>query len=415
MRNRPVFSVYRAPGPLTGQVELSGSKSISNRVLIIRALCTESFPIHKLAAADDTRLLNELLLSGASILDAGPAGTTFRFLTAYLSLQSGEQVLTGSERMKKRPIGLLVEALRSLGANISYLEKEGYPPLKIGEPEEGFGNAGRISIPANTSSQYISALLMIAPVLPEGLQLELVGKIVSRPYIEMTLQLMAYFGVVHDWDANTIKILPQQYRPKAFTVEADWSAASYFYAMAALAPEARLQLNGLFEESVQGDAVLVNMMEAFGVKTTFNKSGLVLEKSDIPMPQHFSQDFLRCPDLAQSLAVVCGGLGVPASFTGLETLSIKETDRMMALKTELARIGVEITPGGNDRMEIVGKADWKEIPEFQTYEDHRMAMAFAPLAMQHTIRISEPAVVGKSYPGFWEDITSLGFGITDGE
>lgn len=413
MHNRPVFSVYRAPGPLTGLVDLAGSKSISNRVLIIRALCSESFPIHKLAAADDTRLLNELLQSESSTLDAGPAGTTFRFLTAYLSLQPGEQVLTGSERMKNRPIGLLVDALRSLGAKISYLEKEGYPPLKIGEPENGFGNGARISIPANTSSQYISALLMIAPVLPEGLQLELVGKIVSRPYIEMTLQLMAYFGVAHTWDGNTIKILPQQYRPKAFTVEADWSAASYYYAMAALAPEVKLQLNGLFEESVQGDAVLVNMMETFGVKTTFNESGLILEKSGLSLPAHFEQDFLRCPDLAQSLAVVCGGLGVPASFTGLETLSIKETDRIMALKTELARIGVEVVPGGNDRMEISGKAVWIDTPEFQTYEDHRMAMAFAPLAMQHSIKISEPAVVGKSYPGFWDDISTLGFDVAE--
>ncbi len=413
MHDRSVFSIFRAQNPLTGVINLSGSKSISNRVLIIRALCDNSFPIHKLAAADDTRLLNELLSSEEEVLDAGPAGTTFRFLTAYLSLQDGEQVLTGSDRMKKRPIGLLVEALRGLGASIEYLEKEGYPPLKIGAPSAGFGEKVHVSIPANTSSQYISALLMIAPVLPGGLELSLEGKIVSRPYIEMTLQLMAYFGVQHVWEGNTIRIAPQAYQSKAFTVEADWSAASYYYAMAALSPEVKLQLNGLFEESVQGDAVLVGMMETFGVKTSFSGEGLLLEKNENTLPAHFKQDFLRCPDLAQSLAVVCGGLGVPATFTGLETLSIKETDRIMALKTELARVGVEVVPQGNDQFDISGKTTWSDIPEFQTYEDHRMAMAFAPLAMQHRIRISEPAVVGKSYPGFWDDIRKIGFEVTD--
>ncbi len=406
------LSLYRAPQPLKGVVDLSGSKSISNRVLIIRALCKYAFAVHKLAAADDTRLLQELLESDAPVRDAGPAGTTFRFLTAFLSLQEGEQVLTGSERMKNRPIGLLVDALRSLGANISYLEKEGYPPLKIGAPGSDFGRTAHVRIPANTSSQYISALLMIAPVLPQGLVLELEGKIVSRPYIEMTLALMAYFGVQHEWTDHTITIAPQEYQAKDFTVEADWSAASYYYTMAAFAPEVHLQLNGLFASSTQGDAVLVEMMEAFGVQSDFNTAGVLLTKSGSALPGHFQQDFLRCPDLAQSLAVVCGGLGVPATFTGLETLGIKETDRILALKTELGKLGVEVLPQGIDRFELQGRTVWKEEPEFQTYEDHRMAMAFAPLAMQHRIRISEPAVVGKSYPAFWEDIQQIGFDIT---
>lgn len=406
------ISLYRTQQPLNGVVHLSGSKSISNRVLIIRALCKEPFAVHKLAAADDTRLLHTLLETEDPVRDAGPAGTTFRFLTAFLSLQEGEQVLTGSDRMKNRPIGLLVDALRSLGANITYLEKEGYPPLQIGAPGLNFGRTARVRIPANTSSQYISALLMIAPVLPQGLVLELEGKIVSRPYIEMTLALMAYFGVQHDWDGNTITIAPQDYQAKDFTVEADWSAASYYYTMAAFSPEVHLQLNGLFASSTQGDAVLVKMMEAFGVESSFNADGVLLEKRTQPLPGHFQQDFLRCPDLAQSLAVVCAGLGVPATFTGLETLSIKETDRILALKTELAKVGVQLLAEGKERFDMQGHAVWQAVPEFQTYEDHRMAMAFAPLAMQHPIRIHEPAVVGKSYPAFWEDLQQIGFDIT---
>ena len=415
-----IYTLHRKPQALKGEISLAGSKSISNRALLIRALSSEDFPIHCLANARDTELLLNLLQSSDTLLDAGAAGTTFRFMTAYLALQPGTQVLTGTERMKQRPIGLLVEALRQLGAHIDYLEKEGYPPLRIGSPQ-GLGHKQELAISASTSSQYISALLMIAPGLPSGCTLRLEGRVVSRPYIEMTLNLMAYFGVNCRWEGHTIDVPPQAYRARSFTVEADWSAASYYYAMAALADEVDLQLNGLFEQSVQGDAVLAPMMENFGVQTTFNQRGIRLSKTGPARPTAFEQDFLRCPDLAQTLAVVCAALGVPAAFTGLETLRIKETDRIAALHAELAKVGASLTPttGLQDDSpdapcyQISGKAQVAGLPVFDTYEDHRMAMAFAPLAILGPIRIAEPEVVVKSYPAFWEDLQRLGFVIEE--
>lgn len=403
---------------LAGEVTLAGSKSISNRALIIRALCGESFPIHRLANARDTELLLSLLQSEGQVRDAGAAGTTYRFMAAFLSRQPGVQILTGTERMKNRPVGLLVDALRQLGAEISYLEKEGYPPLRIGAASS-FGSVSALSIAAGTSSQYISALLLIAPTLPGGLSLHLEGQVVSRPYIEMTLQLMQYFGVQHQWEGNTIRVPPQRYRPRPFRVEADWSAASYYYAMAAFADEAHIQLNGLFRDSVQGDAVLAGMMTAFGVRTSFNEHGVLLSKSPFPPPPVFEWDFLRCPDLAQTLAAVCCGLGVEGRFTGLETLRIKETDRIAALQAELAKVNcrLEALPAekapqpGRESYGTKGKARVEGKPVFATYEDHRMAMALAPLAMMGTIGIEDPMVVAKSYPNFWEDLEKIGFDI----
>ncbi len=396
-----------------GTIELTGSKSIANRALIIRALCNDEFPIHRMASANDTERMQALLKSNEEIRDTGPAGTTFRFLTAYLSLQKETQILTGTERMKKRPIGLLVDALKSLGADIKYIESEGYPPLKIGAPKEELGANNKVSIPADTSSQYISALLMIAPTLPLGLELTLVGEIVSRPYLEMTLNMMKYFGINYHWNEQTVIIPHQDYQAKPFTVEADWSAASYYYAMAAFADDLDLQLNGLFEESVQGDAVLSEMMNHFGVNTTFNEQGLRLTKSSQPSKTLFEKDFLYCPDLAQTLAVICAGTGVPGKFTGLQTLRIKETDRIHALQTELNKVGVNFFEDPNDAnyFMVEGKVSYENIPSFATYEDHRMAMAMAPLAMFNPIKIEEPDVVGKSYPDFWIDLEKLDFKI----
>lgn len=401
---------------ISGEITLASSKSISNRVLIIRALCKEHFPIHRLANANDTQLLDRLLNSHETIRDAGPAGTTFRFLTAYLSLQAGQQVLTGSERMKQRPIGPLVEALRKLGANITYLEKEGYPPLQIGEPDN-IGLHHHITIPADTSSQYITALLLIAPTLPRGLKLTLSGAIVSRPYIEMTLRLMQYFGVNHTWEGDTISVAPQAYQARPFTVEADWSAASYYYAIAAMADSCDLTLYGLFENSLQGDAVLAKMMTALGVETSWIEGGLRLSKSGKPLPPVFEWDFLDCPDIAQTLAVVCGALGVNGLFTGLETLRIKETDRIAALKAELKKVGVHLSAlptrfskrSDREHFMVSEKAVVEGTPLFHTYEDHRMAMAFAPLALLGPIQIEDPKVVDKSYPDFWRDLFALGF------
>lgn len=403
---------------IIGEITLAGSKSISNRTLIIRALSKTDFPIHRLANAKDSQLLQNLLISDKIIRDAGAAGTTFRFLTAYLSLQPDTQILTGTERMKQRPIGVLVDALRLLGADIEYLEKEGYPPLKIGAPNN-IGKTHRLRIAANTSSQYISALLMIAPVLPKGLELTLEGEIVSRPYIEMTLAQMRYFGVQSRWDDKVIKIAPQDYEPKAFTVEADWSAASYYYAMAVFADQLDLQLNGLFKDSAQGDAVLVPMMEKFGIKTEFNEQGIRLTKTTEALPKLFEWDFIECPDLAQTLAVVCAGTGVQGIFTGLETLRIKETDRIAALQKELTKVRAHLaalpakftSQSGKQHFLIEGKAIVEKNPAFATYEDHRMAMAFAPLAMLGKIQIEAPQVVEKSYPTFWEDLQKLGFEV----
>lgn len=398
---------------IKGTIELAGSKSIANRALIIRALCKDHFPIHRIANANDTQLMQALIESKAALRDAGPAGTTFRFLTAYLSLQAGSQVLTGTERMKQRPIGLLVNALKSLGADIQYLEKEGYPPLKINAPGQDFGKNNQVAIPADTSSQYVSALLMIAPTLPNGLELSLVGDIVSRPYLEMTLSLMKYFGIHYEWKDQTIHIAPQEYVGRPFTVEADWSAASYHYALAAFADEVDLQLNGLFKASVQGDAVLAEMMSHFGVQTSYNETGVRLTKVGQPSSEPFKKDFLYCPDLAQTLAVICAGTGIEGHFTGLQTLRIKETDRIDALQEELSKVGVAFREDVEQEgwYVIRGKAHFKEVPGFATYEDHRMAMAFAPLALLHEIEIEEPEVVGKSYPDFWKDLKTVGFDV----
>lgn len=414
-----IYQISKSDHRLIGEITLAGSKSISNRTLIIQALCEADFSILHLANAKDTQLLQALLQSDKIVRDAGAAGTTFRFLTAYLALQPETQILTGSDRMKQRPVKVLVDALRQLGANIEYLEAEGYPPLQIGEPSRDFGKNNRLSIAANTSSQYISALLMIAPILPKGLELTLEGNLVSRPYIEMTLGQMDYFGVQSHWEGNIIKVAPQDYQAKPFRVEADWSAASYYYAMAAFAEEVDLQLNGLFENSLQGDAALVKMMEKFGILTEFNAEGIRLRKDATLLPTVFEYDFIECPDLAQTLAVVCAGLGVNGIFTGLETLRIKETDRIAALKNELAKIQTTLAAlpprfsqkSGKQYFSIEGIGVVEGNPTFATYEDHRMAMAFAPLAIFGNIQIEEPAVVEKSYPDFWEDLKKLGFEV----
>ena len=406
------------PRSITGRIRLTGSKSIANRALIIRALTPGGFPIERLAAADDTVRLERLLNSAEEVLDAGPAGTTFRFLTGYLSRRPGTQLLTGSERMKERPIGILVDALRELGADIEYAEREGYPPLRIGYA--ALDRTAELSISAGTSSQYISSLLLLAPTLPNGLRLTLEGEIVSLPYINMTRSLMAHFGVRSEWAGQTIVVAPQAYQPRPFTVEADWSAASYHYALAALAGEADLQIDGLFAESVQGDAVVRELYARFGVTTEFNRTGLRLRKpAGAAAPPLFEQDFVECPDIAQTLMASCAGLGVQALYSGLQTLFIKETDRVKAMKTELGKLGVGLYKipahmAGADDAQLFGqdgRAQYPDTPTFATYHDHRMAMALAPLALQHPIRIESPLVVEKSYPAFYDDLRILGFRV----
>ena len=412
---------------LHGEITLDGSKSISNRALIVLALADANPAdwLTNLSTSKDTATLLRLLTQSGDIYDAGDAGTTFRFLTAYLALQPGTQILTGSARMRERPVGGLVQALRSVGAEIEFLENEGYPPLKINAMKK-MGQSGRaiVRIDAGTSSQFLSALLMVGPYLPEGLQLIPEGKLVSRPYLEMTLQLMRHFGTQAGWQDDTIVVGPGRYTPRPFTVEADWSAASYWYEMAAFADQVDLHLNGLFEDSWQGDSVVATMMQQFGIQTKFEGKSIYLKKSGAPVTAHFGWDFVECPDIAQTLAVTCAGLGVRGVFTGLETLFIKETDRVAALKNELIKVDTSfnqldpseagtgshrLTPHGKTFFEVKGKAGWSVPPRFATYGDHRMAMAFAPLAFWGPVEIENPAVIVKSYPAFWEHLTSTGF------
>lgn len=416
----------KAEPVVAGHVPLPASKSLSNRALIIRALAPEPFPIHHLAEADDTQRLLRLLDSEDEVLDAGPAGTTFRFLTALLAFRPGVQVLTGTERMKQRPVGELVEALRRLGAHIEYLEKEGYPPLRIGEARPT--GLRRLEVRADVSSQFITALLLVAPTLPEGLELELQGPPVSRSYIRMTLALMQHFGVPHRWEGQRIAVPHATYQPRPYTVEGDWSAASYYFAMAALSRQAELEIDHLHADSVQGDSVVAELARHFGVSHAFTDKGVVLRKpQNARTDPFFEYDFIDCPDIAQTLAVMCAGAGVQGMCTGLQTLQIKETDRIAALQRELAKVGVafaKLPPHfskqtGKTWYMVNGQATLTDTPVFDTYEDHRMAMALAPLALLGRIGIREAEVVGKSYPSFWQHLEALGFRVTaavgDGE
>ena len=410
------LELHRKDRRISGTVTLDGSKSISNRALILRALSGKDFPITGLGTSKDVSTMQALLASQEEVLDAGAAGTTFRFLTAFLAWSGKPCTLTGSERMKQRPIGPLVAALRTLGARIEYLENEGYPPLRFsgGQWEQV---TRTLTLPASVSSQYLSALLMIAPRLPLGLELNLEGELVSRPYLEMTLRMMGFFGVNHTWQGQTITVEPQAYEARPFQVEADWSAASYYYSIAALSEHCNLKLFGLHRESLQGDAAIAQFMVKLGVHTEFGENHIRLIKNSGPQPSEFEYDFINCPDLAQTVMACCGGLGVTGKFTGLQTLFIKETDRIAAMQTELEKIAVRFNEAPRDStlpaqeayFIVEGKARFWTSPEFATYEDHRMAMAMAPLAMLHNIVIKDPGVVIKSYPAFWSDLESLGF------
>ncbi|WP_235297265.1 3-phosphoshikimate 1-carboxyvinyltransferase [Portibacter marinus] len=412
------YLVSKNDRKLEGEITLDGSKSLSNRALIIQALCEEDFDIHSCSTSDDVESMKALLASKDDVLNAHHAGTTFRFLCAYLCLREGEQVLTGSERMQQRPIGPLVDALKKLGANISYVAKEGYPPLRIGTLDKA-KYAAKVSVSAGTSSQFITSLLLIAPSLPQGLEIELVGELVSRPYLEMTLKMMEYFGVHHQWEDQTIKVDPQKYQARDITIEADWSAASYYYIMAAFSEHTDLKLKGLSNKSLQGDRSIADIMEVFGLKSSFNENSVHITTGG-DEKQMLDYDFINDPDIAQSVAVACAGVGKPGIFTGLKTLRIKETDRIAALQNELGKVGVYFTllperfakKSGKEYYMLEGKAvQPKDTPDFDTYKDHRMAMAFAPLGMLFPVIVNEPDVVSKSYPGYWEDLKSLGFNI----
>ena len=391
---------------INGEVNLTASKSESNRVLIIRALCEEHFSIHNLAAAKDTETMVYLLEEKGTIKDVGPAGTTMRFLTAFYANTPGKWILTGSERMRNRPIAILVDALESLGAKIKYLEKEGCPPLEI---EGGNLKGGKISIDGSVSSQYLSALILIAPTLPGGLEMELTGKIASIPYLKMTLALIAEFGAKYSFENNTIKIEEGKYEAKEFTVEADWSAASYWYQIAALADEANITLKGLKEVSLQGDSAIVDMYKNFGVESIFDVTQVTLEKTTSATADSFDYDFSDCPDVAQTLAATIAGLNIKGHFKGLESLRIKETDRIAAIKKELEKFGASIDILPDDEIKVNNSRLQTYKGCIETYDDHRVAMSIAPLCLKvDSIEIEEPNVVAKSYPNFWKDLAGKG-------
>ena len=401
-----------APAKIHTTIQLPSSKSISNRALIINALGNGTHHPENLSDCDDTRVMIRALNDDKETIDIMAAGTAMRFLTAYLSVTPGTRIITGTERMQQRPIQVLVNALRELGADIEYVANDGFPPLRITGREL---RKDTISLPGNVSSQYISALLMIAPVLTNGLTIRLTGDIISRPYINLTLQLMNDFGVRAEWtDDHRLKVEPQAYHSTPFYVESDWSAASYWYQIVALSKEAEVTLPGLFKDSYQGDSQVAGIFRSLGVETIYKDKTVILKKNGKSV-ERLDYDFINQPDLAQTFVVTCALLNIPFRFSGLQSLKIKETDRMAALITEMRKLGYILHETDGSVLSWEGeRCTTEEHPAIDTYEDHRMAMAFAPLAFKFPqLQINHPEVVTKSYPHFWENLRSAGFIITE--
>lgn len=399
-----------APSAIKATIQLPASKSISNRALIINALAESNCTPDNLSDCDDTRVMIKALTQDEETIDIMAAGTAMRFLTAYLSVTPGERIITGTTRMQQRPIQILVNALRELGAEINYINNEGFPPLRI-KGTELKGN--EITLKGNVSSQYISALLMIAPALKNGLVLHLSGEIISLPYINLTLQLMQDFGAKAAWtSSDSISVAPQPYTSIPFTVESDWSAASYWYQIAALSPKTEIELLGLFRNSYQGDSRGAEVFSRLGITTEFTTKGVKLKKTG-KAPKRLEEDFIDIPDLAQTFVVTCALMNIPFRFTGLQSLKIKETDRIAALRNELKKLGYLIEEENDSVLMWNGeRCEPEETPVIATYEDHRMAMAFAPAIICHpTMQIADPQVVTKSYPGYWKDLKQAGFQI----
>ena len=408
-----------SPTRLNANIQLPASKSVSNRALIIYALSGGYKLPQNLSDCDDTEVIINAIRYMPEVIDIKAAGTAMRFMTAYLSVMRGTHVITGTDRMKHRPISVLVDALRKLGAQIEYVGEEGFPPLRItGSKLTG----GLLEIPGNVSSQYISALLMIGPVLEEGLELRLTGDIISRPYIDLTLWMMREFGADADWSAgDTISVKPQPYSNRDYVIENDWSGASYWYEMVALSSdrEATVRLSGLMDGSKQGDSVVKYIFSLLGVKTSFeSRDGerlqvVTLKRSGRCVPR-LEYDFVNSPDLAQTVVVACCAKGVPFHFRGLSTLKIKETDRIEALKKELLKLGYVLKDiNGSELVWDGTRCEPQKHAVIDTYEDHRMALSFAPLGLLKPIVINNPQVVTKSYPRFWDDLKMAGFEITE--
>lgn len=389
--------------PLHGKIQITGSKSESNRLLILQ----QFFPnltIENLGNSDDANYMQKALASTEEVIDISHAGTAMRFLTAYFAVAEGREViLTGSHRMKERPIKILVDALRTLGADISYVENEGYPPLRI-KGEKLTDN--KVTINGGVSSQYISALLLIAPSLENGIELTFDGKVTSIPYIKMTLSLLSELGIENSWEGNKVVVQPKpNIETKTAVVESDWSSASYFFSLAALSTDATIAISSYKEQSLQGDSSLVGFYKELGVSSFFDGHTLTLKK-DGSHASHVNFDLSNAPDIAQTIAVTCFGLGVSCDLTGLHTLKIKETDRLEALKSELTKLGAEIEVTDKS-LHLKPSTKINANVLIKTFDDHRMAMAFAPLMLKTSIEIEDAGVVSKSYPDFWRDIESF--------
>jgi len=395
---------------LNGTVRITGSKSESNRLLLLQSLFG-NFEIKNLSNSEDSDMMQQALASNEKTVDIHHAGTAMRFLTAYFAAYEGrETLLTGSSRMQERPIGLLVNALNSLGADITYLKNEGFAPLLIKGKKLA---QNKVALEANVSSQYISALMMVGASMPNGIEIELIGKITSVPYIEMTRSLLTQLGIKSTFEGQTIHVEPvTSVEVKEMVVESDWSSASYYYSLAALCDSAELKLSSYKKNSLQGDSALAEIYTELGVETTFLENEILLKKTKAPKSKRVSFDLANSPDIAQTIAVTCYGLGIGCELTGLHTLKIKETDRLEALKAELAKLGAGITVT-NDSLHLKPGTNYQGDVTIKTYQDHRMAMAFAPMALRVPIVFEDAEVVNKSYPDYWNDLKSLGFEISE--
>jgi 3-phosphoshikimate 1-carboxyvinyltransferase len=397
---------------ITGIIQLVSSKSESNRALIIQAICDETITIKNLSTSDDTNTLKSLLGSykNNNVLDAHHAGTTYRFLVAFLSCQIGEWTLTGSERMKERPIKILVETLRENGAKIDYLEKDGYPPLLIKGSNLDLSN---IQIDGSISSQYISALLLLGPSMVKATKISFIDRIISKPYINMTLAIMEYFGAKTKWENGSILIEKTPYKTNSLSIESDWSAASYWYQIVSLNNDSSVVIEGLKKQSFQGDSEVANVFKQLGVDTIYKENSISISKENSTPSRKIELNLNNTPDLAQTIICTCAGLGIEATISGLETLVIKETNRLEALKNELQKFSVDLEIIENHTLYLKGgQTITNPTSSIETYNDHRMAMAFAPLSLVvGSFKINNPEVVSKSYPNYWEDLRSVGFKI----
>jgi 3-phosphoshikimate 1-carboxyvinyltransferase len=407
------LKLHKASSINHSTIHLPGSKSISNRILIIKALSGLDFTIKNSSDSDDTKHLNEALESykNSNLINVGHAGTDMRFLTAFLSLKNGSYELTGSDRLQQRPVKDLVEVLKTLGADISYKNKEGYPPLLISGKQL---SGGKVEISGSVSSQFITALLLVAPYFTNGLELTIIGDLVSKPYVNMTIELMKEFGASVIWKDHEICVqpVPYTYTKKEFLVESDWSAASYYYSIAALSKlNTSLSINGLFQKSLQADSVCAEIYKNFGVTTSYseNEITITITKSTTVSKSELEYNFIECPDIAQTVVCTNIGLQIPFTFTGLQTLKVKETDRIVALKNEFAKFGIELVVSDNSIQWLVTKSLNNSNVSIATYNDHRMAMSFATLSvLLDEVIIEDANVVSKSYPLFWEHLKCIG-------